>query len=314
MKNQREHNAALPRRTLAFTLIELLVVIAIIAILAAMLLPALLHAEQQAKGTQCMSNMRQMVLGWVSYAHDAKDRVPFSSLSGTRAGPPDPNNAFVWCTNILNYSANSYNWDPVAAGITTGPLFPYIHNYMVYKCPSDTSFVLANGVMHPRVRTVSMNFFFGGFAGYNASSGQGVGAWGNNYPIYLKTSDLIPGESPGPANTWVFVDERQDCINWGNYLTDMTGDSPPSPGLYEFSEDMPGMYHNKAAGYAFADGHAEIHRWLDIRTTPPLESQSAMGTGVDTINGPAANPLPVPYDKDVTWLQQHTVSAYKGAE
>jgi prepilin-type N-terminal cleavage/methylation domain-containing protein/prepilin-type processing-associated H-X9-DG protein len=312
MQNMRSKmNRATPRRSGGFTLIELLVVIAIIAILAALLLPVLKNAKEQSKGVQCMSNQRQMGIGWQMYANENKDYVTYSS-----AWPGiDPRNAWVWCTNEEDFSSGKYNYDPVAAGITTGPLYPYINSTMVYKCPSDTSVVNVGGSLYPRVRTVSMNFFFGGFGGSNAASGLGVGAWAELYPIYLKISDLIASQSPGPSMTWVFVDERQDCINWGNYLTDMQGaDSPNSPGLYQFDQDMPGNYHNNSSGYAFADGHAEIQHWLDYRTTPPLISQSQLNTSADAPNGPAVPPLAVPYDNDVRWIQLRTVRPFKGSE
>jgi prepilin-type processing-associated H-X9-DG protein len=95
-------------------------------------------------------------------------------------------------------------------------------------------------------------------------------------------------------------------------MTDMAGDSPLNPGIFEFEQDMPGQYHNNSAGFAFADGHAEIEHWLDLRTVPPLMNPSQLSTTVDAVNGPAANGLPVPRDVDVRWLQLHTVTA--GAE
>jgi prepilin-type N-terminal cleavage/methylation domain-containing protein len=281
----------------AFTLIELLVVIAIIAILAAMLLPALTSAKEQSQGIKCMSNMRQMALGWRMYALDNREYVVLASQSG---GSRDPLDKYAWCTQEEDFTDNPKNYDPTV-DITVGPLYPYINSYMVYRCPADTSVILhqtASGVQAlPRVRTVSMNFFLGGFGGETETADA-------QYPIYVKTTDLIPGASPGPVDTFVFVDERQDCINWGNYATDMTGDSPSEPGLYEFSEDMPGMYHDRSAGFALADGHAIIQHWLDSRTTPPLTPPSMGASGT---TGPAANGLPVPRDVDVRWLQLHSV-------
>jgi len=285
-----------PRQGGGFTLIELLVVIAIIAILAALLLPALQQAKSQSLGIQCMSNQRQMAIGWRSYALENKEYVVLSSL-----GPSgDPMNNYVWTKQEEDFTANAYNWDPTV-DITVGPLYPYIGSFLVYRCPADTSMVKSPKGMVPRVRTVSMNFFFGGFGGQGASQGSGVGSWGLDYPVYLKTTDLTIAASPGPSQTWVFVDERQDCINWGNYLADMEGDTPYDPGIFQFDEDMPGMYHDKSAGYAFADGHAELHHWLDLRTTPPLQNPP---TG-----GPAVPPLSVPRDQDVRWIQLHSVSA-----
>jgi prepilin-type N-terminal cleavage/methylation domain-containing protein/prepilin-type processing-associated H-X9-DG protein len=293
----------LPRRRRGFTLIELLVVIAIIAILAALLLPTLKNAKEQSMGIKCMSNMRQMALGWRMYAQENREFVVLSSADPNV--PKNQLNKYVWTTNEEDFSPNAYNYDPVAAGITTGPLYPYINSPLVYKCPSDTSVVNVGGRLYPRVRTVSMNFFFGGFGGENASYSVGNPAWGGLYPLYMKTTDLIPVRSPGPSDTWVFLDERQDCVNWGNYGADMAGDTPYQPAQFEFNQDMPGMYHNKSAGFAFADGHAEIHHWLDFRTTPPLVQN--LNTAVDAENGPAVSTLYVPRDVDVRWIQLHSV-------
>jgi prepilin-type N-terminal cleavage/methylation domain-containing protein/prepilin-type processing-associated H-X9-DG protein len=291
-----QENDALPRKRGGFTLIELLVVIAIIAILAALLLPALKGAKEQSMGIKCMSNMRQMALGWRMYAQENREYVVLASAGGNPAL-----NKYAWTSQEESFSDNPFNYDP-NVDITTGPLYPYINSFWVYRCPADTSVINHNGQLLPRVRTVSMNFFFGGFGGTGATN-AGV-SWGNLYPLYMKTTDLIPRQSPGPSQTWVFLDERQDCINWGNYLTDMSGDDPNQPALYQFSEDMPGMYHDKSAGFAFADGHAEIKHWLDPRTTPPLEQPQIGSSGA---TGPAVPPLAVPRDPDVRWIQLRTV-------
>jgi prepilin-type N-terminal cleavage/methylation domain-containing protein/prepilin-type processing-associated H-X9-DG protein len=295
-----QKNRAIHQRRGAFTLIELLVVVAIIAILAGLLLPSLQGAKSQSMGIKCMSNMRQMCLGWRMYAQDNREFMVLASQSGTAN---DPLSQYAWCQQEEDFSDNPKNYDP-SVDITTGPLYPYINSYMVYRCPSDTSMINHGGQLLPRVRTVSMNFYLGGFGGENADSGGGGPAWANSYPVYLKTTSLIPVLSPGPSDTWVFVDERQDCINWGNYEADMAGDTPNDPSQYEFSEDMPGMYHNLSAGFAFADGHASIQHWLDRRTTPPLQPPVVATSGE---SGPAYPSLPVPRDVDVRWIQLHSV-------
>jgi len=169
----------------------------------------------------------------------------------------------------------------------------------------------ATGPLLPRVRSISMNFYLGGFGSSNAA---GSGAWGNYYPVYLKTTDLVPNDSPGPSATWVFVDERQDCINWGNYQADMAGDANAgfsyNANKFEFDEDMPGFLHNDSAGYSFADGHAEIHHWLDFRTTPPLQPPNYTAGSGDA--GPAVPTLLVPNDMDVRWIQLHSVRPFGG--
>jgi prepilin-type N-terminal cleavage/methylation domain-containing protein/prepilin-type processing-associated H-X9-DG protein len=290
-----QRNRAVPWRKGAFTLIELLVVIAIIAILAALLLPALRGAKEESLGIKCMSNMRQMALGWRMYALDNKEFIVLASQAGVSG---DPLARYAWCTQQEDFTDNPKNYDP-SVDITTGPLYPYINSFMVYRCPSDTSVINHGGQLLPRVRTVSMNFYLGGFGGYGLTDSPGVG----QYPIYMKTTDLISSDSYGPVNTFVFVDERQDCINWGNFATDMAGDVPNNPQLYEFDQDMPGMYHNLSAGFAFADGHSTIQHWLDRKTTPPLYTVSE--------GSPADPPRLVAGDMDVRWLQLHTVKAFK---
>jgi prepilin-type N-terminal cleavage/methylation domain-containing protein/prepilin-type processing-associated H-X9-DG protein len=303
MKNvmSQEHRTN-PQRDGAFTLIEVLVVIAVIALLAAMLLPSLQGATEKSKGIKCLNNKRQMVLGWRMYAQDNKDFMVLADPSGT---PSNPLNKYAWCQQEEDFTDNPKNYDP-SVDITTGPLYPYINSYMVYRCPCDTSVIDHNGQLLPRVRTVSMNFFLGGFAGGNAALGSGSGGWGNNFPIYMKTTDLIPGSSPGPSDTWVFVDERQDCISWPGYMTDMAGDSPNQPSQYGFSQDMPGMYHNRSASFAFADGHVAMQHWLDLRTTPPYATPNP---GAGSMGGPAIPTLMAPHDVDVSWLQLHSVTA-----
>jgi prepilin-type N-terminal cleavage/methylation domain-containing protein/prepilin-type processing-associated H-X9-DG protein len=289
--------------TRAFTLIELLVVIAIIAILAALLLPALKGAKEESLGIKCMSNMRQMSLGWRMYAQDNREFIVLASAASNGLGiANDPLDKYAWTQQAEDFQDNPANYDP-SVDITVGPLYPYINSYWVYRCPSDTSVINHGGQLLPRVRTVSMNLFLGGFGGYDWVSGP---AWVALYPIYMKTTDLIPGRSPGPSDTWVFLDERQDCINAGNFGTDMSGDTPSEPAFYEFDQDMPGMYHNRSAGFAWADGHASIQHWLDFRTTPPLQPPTMGPSGT---TGPAANGLSVPRDVDVRWLQLHTVKS-----
>jgi len=270
----------------AFTLIELLVVIAIIALLASMLLPVLSKSKQKAQGVQCMNNHRQLCLAWRMYADDNNELMVYASDA-----PGYPNDLelreFAWTWTKMDFNPdNAYNWD-INADITQRPLWPYCgKNASLYKCPSDHSAVTTStGEEKPRIRTMSMNLYMGGFDGTD-----GNWWWASGYRIYTKMSDINP-----PSKLFVFLDMREDSVNWGNFMIDMDGYSPTDPEKYTFDGDYPGMYHHNASGFSFADGHSELHRWTDPRTMPPL------------VRG--ANPLfnvmaPSPGNPDIAWLQE----------
>ena len=248
-------------RKAAFTLIELLVVIAIIAILAALLLPALNKSKSKAQGIMCMSNHRQLMMAWRMYSEDNRDMLLFAT-----ADPGGPNAPYSWVQGVLDYNpGNRSNWD-IEQDIKRSPIWRYSGKSPgIWRCPADGSTVVPSsgplaGQRVPRVRTMSMSIWVGGWEGTDA------GCSGPQWRVYSKLSDMI---NPGPTRTWVFVDEREDRINYGNAFTDMTG-YPDSLAALRFHYDYPGGYHNRACGFSFADGHAEIKRWLDNRTVPPI--------------------------------------------
>jgi hypothetical protein len=288
----------------AFTLVELLVILAVLMVLGVTILPALARPGLNSRAFQCLNNSRQLCAAWRMYADDNQDRIVFSSDTDV-SDPNHVNNPYAWTLTHMSFIEPNpqINWDPTL-GIMPRPLWPYNKSAGIYRCPSDLSVVIgSDGLSHPRVRSMSMNFFLGGFAGSSAANGSGDGSWGGLYPIYFKISDLNSHASPGPADTFVFIDERSDTINWGNFMIDMSG-YPSSlypngnPNLYEFNEDMPGFLHDLAASVSFADGRAELHRWLDPRTTPPL-TVGGVYTGYKGYKWPA------PYSVDVAWLQAH---------
>jgi hypothetical protein len=264
--NTKSHSAS------AFTFIELLIILGVICLLACVLGAGTSMNRSSSNSFQCLDNHRQLTAGWKMYSDDNGGRLVYNhNITGGGGGNQ------CWVAGVLDFvngrADNTNTLMLVRHDIYPNGAFlgPYVKSASIFKCPADKSFVTIAGQKVPRVRSISMNNFFGeGASTFESPS---------SYTVYTKASQI-----KSPAALYLFVDEHEQSINDGAFLA--------NPAMAYQMVDFPASRHDSAGVFSFVDSHTEIHKWTDIRTMPPTSQSISLNVNI-------------PGDEDITWLQQH---------
>jgi hypothetical protein len=185
-----------------------------------------------------------------------------------------------WVPGWLNFAANN-TANTNALYLLAAKIGPYTRTTGIYKCPADIYQCTEWGQKMDRVRSVGMNGFIEGGV-YTDHGGNNNSHWYSGWWSYNKITDI---NNPPPSMLWVFVDEHPDSINDGWTIMNVT-----DPNNWT---DLPASYHNGACGFGFADGHGEVHKWL--------EQSTKVRVSMGQYNG-----FPAPKSRDIAWIIPHT--------
>lgn len=276
----RVPNSPERNRAAGVTRLDVLAILAGLLVLGLIALPALANGESKSRALQCLGNLRRLTLGWTLFANDHDGNLVPSRHGGEFMIPGNNSRAsLTWATGWLDWTTSPLNTNAaILLDVRYSALAPYLdRDPGQFRCPADTYVSVSQRQRGWTLRARS----------YSASVAIGpgnaeTGPWyGNTYLHAERFSDLI---LPGPSASIVFMEEHPDSINDPAFF-------PPSP--FQFI-DLPASDHSGGGAFAFADGHAWLHRWVSPKTVLPVRFLSTGGPVV---------PL---HDPDLAWVREHT--------